>query len=122
MPVPALTNQHIEAATLNGFVAKCIASTLAATVDQVTSRMDFLQQTQHKIHDSLESNDAVPKLHDGTYLGEEIEAISAIASSVRQDMKSISDFAKRVESFVNMPSNDVDRSMIDVNTCIEEVV
>ena len=114
----------LEAAVVHGFVAKCVADTLAAAADQITSRVDYLRQTQDRIQEALRNGNAIPELRDGADLDEEVGAISAIASSVHQEAAGIADLARRLGSFSNsdVPHEDIERSMIDINTCVEEAL
>lgn len=114
----------LEAAVVHGFVAKCVADTLAAAADQITSRVDYLRQTQDRIQEAMRNGNAIPELRDGADLDEEVGAISAIASSVRQEAAGIADLARRLGSFSNsdVPHEDIERSMIDINACVEEAL
>ena len=125
LPGPAVSSSQIptpESALLHGFVVKCVAGIMAASADEIAGRMDYLRRTQNRIQDALRDSDGLAELPDGTDVDEEIETISAIALSVRQRMNGIADLAKRLESFSNGPANGVDRGMIDLNACVENVI
>ncbi len=111
-----------EAALLRGFVVKCLADSMAAYAGDVADRMDFLRRTQRKIHEALETGNAGAMLTDGADLGEEIESIAAIAVSVHQEMNVIANLARRLEAVPVTPPDDVDRSMTDVNACVDDVI
>ena len=117
---PAVTDPQAE--LVHAFLVKCIAGTLAASADEITGRMDYLRRTQQKIREVLHDNDAPAELPEGDDLSEEVEAISAIASSVSQKMNGIADLAKRLDALTNDTGNDLERSMIDINTCVEEIL
>ena len=109
-------------ALLQGFVVKSLAGILAASAEEVSGRMDFLRRTQQRLREAFENADGVNGLADGVDLDEEIESISALALNVRQRMNAIADLARRLEGFASAPTNHVDRSMIDLNACIENAI
>ena len=111
-----------ETAMLYGYLAERIGDNVAASAERVAARIDYLRQTQQKIHSALQSSEVMVELPDGTDLDEEIEASSAIATHVRQEVNGIADLARRLASFSGLPNGDVERDMVDVNACIEEVV
>ena len=111
-----------ESVLMQGFVVKCAAGIMAASADEIAGRMDYLRQTQNRIQDAFRNSDDIAETSDGADVDEEIETISAIALSVRQRMNGIADLAKRLESFSNGPANGVDRGMIDLNACVEDVI
>ena len=119
---PTSAEADLEKATINGFVVKCAAGSLAASADQIDARMDYLGQTRQHLQNALDNGDTVAEVHDGIDLNEEMAALSAISSSVRQEAKGISDLARRLESVSAMPRNHVNRSMTDINACIEEAI
>ena len=126
-PLPAVraaspANGDAKSALLHGFVVKSVAGILASSADEIAERMDYLRRTQQEIQGALRDSDVVSELSDGTDLDENVESISAVASSVRQRMNGIADLAKRLEAFSNAPTNDLDRSMIDINDCVERAV
>ena len=112
----------LEKATINGFVVNCAAGTLAASADQIDARMDYLRETQQHLQTALDNADNVAELHDGVDLDEELAALAAISTSVRQEASSLSDLAKRLKSVSTLPNSEVSRSMTDVNACVDEVV
>ena len=84
--------------------------------------MDYLRQTRQHLQNALDNSDSVAELHDGVDLDEEMAALAAISTSVRQEAHDIAGLAKRLEVLSAMPNGEVKRSMIDVNACIDEVV
>ena len=120
--VSAVQDATPESMMLQGFVVKCVAGIMAASADEIAGRMEYLRRTQNRIQDALRDSDGIAELPDGTDVDEEIETISAIALNVRQRMNGIADLAKRLESFSNGPANGVDRGMIDLNACVENVI
>ena len=106
----------------NGFVVKCVAGILASSAEEIGDRMEFLHKTHERIRDTLHHGDFPPELAAEASLDEEVAAIPAIASSVRQRLNGIASLAKRLEVFSDSHANHVDRTMIDVNACIESVV
>ena len=111
-----------ETAMLYEYLAERIGDNVAAAAERVAARMDYLSQTHRKIHAALQGSEVMVELPDGTDLDEEIEAGSAIANHVRREVNGIADLARRLASFSGLPNGDVDRDMVDVNTCIDEVV
>ena len=110
-------------ALLHGFFARCVADNLAASASRIATRMDYLSQTQSRIQQALSDHDALlPALEDGADLDEEMEAAGAIASSVRREMNTIADLARRLASSAAMPNGTLDRDMIDLNACVEEAL
>ena len=120
----AVSSEHrdAESALMHGFVVKSLAGILTASADEITGRMEYLRRIQKSIQDALGDGDAIAHVSDRANVDEAIETISAIALNVRQRMNGIADLAKRLDSFSNTPVNDVDRSMIDLNACIEHVI
>ena len=106
----------------NGFVVKCVAGILASSAEEIGDRMVFLQKTHERIHQTLHHGDLPPEWAAETSLDEEVAAIPAIASSVRQRLNGIASLAKRLEAYSDTQANHVDRAMIDVNACIEGVI
>lgn len=106
----------------NGFVVKCVAGILASSAEEIADRMEFLRKTHQRIQHALHDSESGVDLSVGANLDEEVDAISAIAVNVRQSINGIADLAKRLEVFSETPTNHVDRSMIDINGCIEEVI
>ena len=111
-----------EAALTHGFLARCVADNLAASANRIATRMDYLRQTQSRIQQVLQANDALlPALADGTDLDEEIEAAGAITIGVRREMNALTDLARRLASSA-MPNGTIDRDMIDLNACVEDAL
>ena len=117
---PETSEDH---ALRHGFLARCVADNLAASASRIATRMDYLSQTQSRIQQVLSDHDALlPALEDGADLDEEMEAAGAIASSVRREMNTIADLARRLASSAAMPNGTLDRDMIDLNACVEEAL
>ena len=117
-----VTDADLEDATINRFIVRCAAGTLAASADQIDARMDYLGQTRQHLQNALDNSDNVAELHDGVDLDEEMAALAAISTSVRQEANDIAGLAKRLESLSAMPNGEINRTMIDVNACIDQVV
>ena len=111
-----------ETAMLYGYLAERVGDNVAAAAERVAARVDYLRQTHQRIHAALQGSEVIVELANGTDLDEEIEAGSAIANHVRREVNGIADLARRLASFSGLPNGDVDRDMVDVNACIEEVV
>ena len=111
-----------ETAMLYGYLADRVGDNVAAAAERVAARVDYLRQTHQRIHAALQGSEVIVELANGTDLDEEIEAASAIANHVRREVNGIADLARRLASFSGLPNGDVDRDMVDVNACIEEVV
>ena len=114
--------EDLERLTVNGFVVSCAAGTLAASADQIDTRMDYLRETQQHLQTVLDNSDNDVELHNGMDLDEEMAALAAISTSVRQEASGLADLAKRLQSVSTLPNSEVSRSMTDVNACIEDVV
>ena len=112
----------LERMTVNGFVINCAAGTLAASADQIDARMDYLRETQQHLQTVLDNSDDVAELRNGVDLDEEMAALVAISTSVRQEASGLTDLAKRLQSVSTLPNSEVSRSMTDVNACIEDAV
>ena len=111
-----------ETAMLYGYLAERVGDNVAAAAERVAARVDYLRQTHQRIHAALQGSEVMVELANGTDLDEEIQAGSAIANHVRREVNGIADLARRLASFSGLPNGDVDRDMVDVNACIEEVV
>ena len=103
-------------------MVKCAVGSLAASAEQIDARMDYLGETRQHLQNALDNSDTVGEVHDGIDLDEEMAALAAISTSVRQEAMGISDLARRLESVSAMPRNHVNRSMTDINACIEEAI
>lgn len=114
--------EDLERLTVNGFVVSCAAGTLAASADQIDARMDYLRETQQHLQTVLDNSGNDVELHNGMDLDEEMAALAAISTSVRQEASGLADLSKRLQSVSTLPNSDVSRSMTDVNACIEDVV
>ena len=120
--VAAPAHRDPDAVLQNGFVVKCVAGILASSAEEISDRMEFLRKTHERIRDALNNGEPIAGSSVGADLGEDVDAISAIASSVRQKVNGIADLAKRLESFSDTPAGHADRDMIDINACIENVI
>ena len=128
-PAPAAQAQQppgadadLEESIVSGFVVQCAANTLAASADQISTRMDYLRQTQQHLQSVLENSDGVDDLYEGADLDEEMAALAAIATSVRQEATILAKLSKRLECVSIMPDGDISRSMTDINSCIDDVI
>ncbi len=121
-PVPARRDDEgAEAALTNGFVVTSLSGILAVSAEEISDRMDYLRRTQQRIRDTLGEEDGQGADATGI-IEEEVETISAIALNVRQRMNGIADLARRLDSFSGTLTNHVDRSMIDLNACVETAI
>ena len=111
-----------ETAMLYEYLAERVGDNVAAAAERVGARIDHLRQTHQKIHAALQGSDVLMELPDGSDLDEEVEAGAAIANHMRREVNGIADLAKRLASFSGLPNGHIDRDMVDVNACIEEVV
>ena len=111
-----------DAAVRQGFLAECVAEHLTASTARIATGMDRLRETQTRVRGVLQDTDALPELHDGAELDEELETAAAIALSVRREANAIASVAKRLASFSRMPNGDADRGMINLNACVDEVI
>ena len=123
-PAPAApSDDDAQAALRHGFLARCVADSLAASATRIATRMDYLHQTQSRIQSALHDHDALlPALDDGTDLDEEIEAAGAIVTGVRREMNTVADLARRLAAAAILPNGALDRDMVDLNACVEDVL
>ena len=113
----------VDDALRQGFLARCVADSLAASAGRIATRMDYLHQTQSRIQQALQDHDALlPALADGSDLDEEIEAAGAIAVGVRREMNAIADLARRLAASAALPNGTLERDMVDLNACVEEAL
>ena len=111
-----------ETAMLYEYLAERVGENVAAAAERVAVRVDHLREAHQRIYAALQSDDVIVDLPDNTDLDEELEAGAAIAQHVRREVNGIADLARRLASFSGLPNGDVERGMVDVNACIEEVV
>ena len=111
-----------ETAMLYRFRSERVGNNLAAAAERLATRMDYLRRTQQKIHAALQDSEVMAELPDGTDLDAEIDASLAIANHARREINAIADLAGRLASYTGLPNGDVERDMVDINACIEEVV
>ena len=122
-PSPAEPETSVDDALRQGFLARCVADSLAASANRIATRMDYLHQTQSRIQQALQDHDALlPALADGADLDEEIEAAGAIAAGVRREMNAIADLARRLAASTAMPNGALERGMVDLNACVKEAL
>ena len=128
-PVPAsgegpepTRESEIEAALLRGFLAECVADSLASSTTRIAAGIDRLRLAQSRLRSAVQSSDVLLELEDGADLDEEMEAASAVSLSVRREANSIADVAKRLAAFSTMPNGESDHGLIDVNDCLEEAI
>ena len=115
-------NMSAETAMLYRFRSERVGDSLAATAERLAARMDYVRQTHQRIHAALQTSEGLLELPDGTDLDEAIEESLAVANQARREANGIADLARRLTSFTSLPNGDVERDMVDVNACIEEVV
>ena len=116
---------NAESAMLYGFFAKRAGDTLTAASERVATRVDSLHRAQLKIQRAMQSsefNEFMVELPDGVDLDEEVEAIAATVQLMRREVSGIAGLAKRLASFSALPNGDAGRNLINVNTCIDEVI
>ena len=111
-----------ETALLYRFRSERVGDSLADAAERLAARMDYLHQTHRRIHGALQSGDGMLELPDGTDLDEEIEASLTVAGHARREVNAIADIARRLAAYSGLPNGNAERDMVDVNTCIEEVV
>ena len=104
------------------FLAECVAGNLAGSTTRIASGIDRLRMIQNRIRGSLQENDAFLEMHDGMDLEEELEAASAVAASVRREANAIADVAKRLASSTALRDGEGSHDLIDVNSCIDDVL
>ena len=111
-----------ETAMLYRFRSERVGENLAAAAERLATRMDHLRRTQQKIHSALQDSEVMAELPDGTDLDAEIDASLATANNAHREVNAIADLARRLASYSGLPNGDVERDMVDINACIEEVV
>ena len=111
-----------ETAMLYRFRSERVGNNLAAAAERLATRMDHLRRTHQKIHAVLQDSEVMVELPDGSDLDAEIDASLAIANHARREVNGIADLARRLASYSGLPNGDVERDMVDINACIEEVV
>ncbi|MDE0456649.1 MAG: ATP-binding protein [Chromatiales bacterium] len=122
-PAPAPpTNLSAEAAMLHRFLAERVGRDLVASAEKVSVRLDSLRRIQRKIQQVLQDSELTVDLPGGEGLDEEIEAGAAIAEHAHREVNGIVSLVRRFASFPGLPAGDDERSMVDVNACIEEVI
>ena len=112
----------VESAMMHGFLVEFVADNLAASASQIITRMDHLRQSQDKMRGTLQHSDAVLESIDGNDLDEELDVATALTSSVRREVNSLADLARRLSSFSKVTNGRVEYGMVDVNACIDEVI
>ena len=114
--------RETEAAMLRGFLAECVADSLASSTTRIAAGIDRLRLAQSRLRNAVQNSDVLLELEDGADLDEEMEAASAVSLSVRREANAIADVAKRLAAFSTMPNGETDHGMIDVNACLEEAI
>ena len=114
--------REAEAAMLQGFLAECVAESLASSTARIAAGIDRLRLAQSRLRSAVQSSDVLLELEDGADLDEEMEAASAVSLGVRREANAIADVAKRLAAFSTMPNGEADHGMIDVNACLEEAI
>ena len=119
---PAPAGLGAEAALLHRLLAERVGGNLAAAAGRIATRMDYLRQSHHKLQHALQDSEYLPELPGGADLDEELEASTTVAAHVRREVNAIADLARRLASFSGLSNGAAERSMVDVNACVEEVV
>ena len=111
-----------ETALLCTLRSERVGNDLAAAAERLASRMDYLHRSHQKIHAALQSSDDMLELPDGIDLDEEIGAGLSVAEHARREVNAIADLARRLATYSSLPNGNAERDMVDINSCIEEVV
>ena len=111
-----------EAALMYRFLSRQVGCNITAAAERMTARLDSMCQVHGKVQQALQSGDLLPEPLDGTDLDEELEAGAATAAQMRREVNGIADLAGRLASFSGLTNGDAERTMVDVNACIDEVV
>ena len=111
-----------ESAVMRGFLAECVADSLASSTGRIANGMDRLRLAQNRIRGALQDSDALLELYDGADLDEEMEAASAVALNVRREANAVADVAKRLASFSSLPNGTANHDMVDLNACVDEAI
>ena len=111
-----------ESAVMRGFLAECVADSLASSTGRIANGMDRLRLAQSRIRGALQDSDALLELYDGADLDEEMEAASAVALNVRREANAVADVAKRLASFSSLPNGTANHDMVDLNACVDEAI
>lgn len=121
-PGAEAANLSREAAMQYGFLVERVGRDLVASAEKVSARLDVLRRTQRKILQTLQDSEITLDLPGGDDLDEEIEAGSAIAAHAHREINRLVSLVRRLASFSGLPAGDDERVMVDVNTCIREVI
>ena len=111
-----------ESAVMRGFLAECVADSLASSTGRIANGMDRLRLAQNRIRGALQDSDALLELYDGADLDEEMEAASAVALNVRREANAVADVAKRLASFSSLPNGTANHDLVDLNACVDEAI
>ena len=111
-----------ESAVMRGFLAECVADSLASSTGRIANGMDRLRLAQSRIRGALQDSDALLELYDGADLDEEMEAAAAVALNVRREANAVADVAKRLASFSSLPNGTANHDMVDLNACVDEAI
>ena len=107
---------------MRGFLAECVADSLASSTSRIASGMDRLRLAQSRIRGALQDSDALLELYDGADLDEEMEAATAVALNVRREANAVADVAKRLASFSSLPNGTANHDLVDLNACVDEAI
>ena len=121
-PDGPVAERDAESAVMRGFLAECVADSLASSTGRIANGMDRLRLAQSRIRGALQDSDALLELHDGADLDEEMEAAAAVALNVRREANSVADVAKRLASFSSLPNGTANHDMVDLNACVDEAI
>ena len=116
------TELNAESAMLYGYRAKRAGDTLTTASERAATGVESLHRTHQNIQRALQSSDLMVELPDGINLDEEVEAIAAIVQLMRREVNGIASLAKRLASFSALANGDAARNLVNVNSCIDEVV
>ena len=111
-----------EAAMLYRYRAERVGENIAGSAGRVAARVDHLHRSLQSIRHALQGSEYLPGLPDGAEIDDEIEASVTIASHLRREVNGIANLARRLASYSPLPDGDAERDMVDVNTCIEQVI
>ena len=120
--LPGPAGSIADRAILYDFLVHQAGDYLVSLARTLLERSDSLRRMQQRIHLGLQDVDPVPALPGGGNLDEEFNATRRIAALQHHDVNGIADFANRLASYSALPSDAGERAMVDVNTCIDEVV
>ena len=121
-PPASSTELNAESAMLYSYRAKRAGDTLTTASERAATGVESLHRTRQNIQRALQSSDLMVELPDGINLDEEVEAIAAVVQLMRREVNGIASLAKRLASFSALANGDAARNLVNVNSCIDEVV